>query len=154
MGLTLEFYIGNKERIEKAFREVLLELLDDPNVIHKRADLSLHVDPSDLDLLSVEFAVRSGRETLQLRPFLTVLFDEVDRGLLLIDTAWVNYVAHVEEQSIDKIVRGWYDSMRKEHSEEDIPDPTQEAVDAVQDLVQLCKEAKKNNLNVLHGWFL
>ena len=154
MGLTLEFYIGNAGKIEEAIADVLLELLDDPTIVHKRADLSLHIDPNDLNLLSVQFGLHSGRPFLELRPFLTVLVDEEDRGLLSVDATWVDYVSNVQEKSIATIVRDWFESMRKEHSDEDIPDPSQDVLDAVRDLITLCKDGKKRNLQVLHGWFL
>jgi len=83
-----------------------------------------------------------------------VLLDEEDRGLLSVDATWVDYVANVEENSVAIIVRDWFESIRKEHSDEDIPDPSQDVVDAVRDLINLCKDGKKSHLEVLHGWFL
>jgi hypothetical protein len=152
MGLTLEFCIGNLQKIEKAIRECKLDILDDPEVVQRRADLSLHIVPKDLDLLSRELGKHSDSEPLDLRPFLNVVVDEEDRGLLLVDDAWVKYAASIKEDAENSIVEDWFVDMRREYPGENIQ-ITPEARVAVRGLLGLCREAAMNKATVLHSWF-
>ena len=152
MGLTLRFYIGDSKRIEKAIRESEIDLLYDPEVVHKCADLSLHIVPRDLDLLSRQFGKHSRRKPLDLRPHLGMIIDENDRGLLSVDKAWVKYIAKARVDAADRIVGDWFEAMRQEYPEEEIK-VTQAARSAVRDLVELCKEATRKRAKVLHVWF-
>ncbi len=152
MGLTLEFYIGDPQKIEEAIRECELGILDDPKVVHRRADLSLHIVPKDLDLLSRQLGKLSDREPLDLRPYLSVIIDQADGGLLLVDNAWVKYAASIKEDTEDTVTEDWFEAMRREHPGENIR-VTPEARLAVRELLGLCREAARNKATVLHSWF-
>ncbi len=52
MGLSLEFYAGDADSIGAAFSEVEFEGLRNGTLAHSYADLSLHLSPTDLDILS------------------------------------------------------------------------------------------------------
>ena len=93
MGLTLEFHAGDKSRIAKAIQESDLEVLGNPDVSKFNVDLSLHITPHDLDLLSASFGEAKLIPPLQLRKFLKVMVDEEDRGALGVDQDWINYIA-------------------------------------------------------------
>ena len=56
MGLSLEFYAGNAKAIAKAFAGTDLKSLRDGSAAHSHADFSLHLSPTDLDLLSIILA--------------------------------------------------------------------------------------------------
>lgn len=153
MGLTLEFYIGHHEKIVNAIREGNLDLLyHDNDVVHRIADLSLHIVPEDLNLLSRQFGERSNQDPLDLRPYLEVLIDEPDHGLLFVDNQWVRYVAKVDENRLDEIVTNWFNAMAKEYPDEDL-EVTDDAKRAVQNLWDLCREAAQSSMAVFHAWF-
>lgn len=61
MGLTLKFFAGDDARLTEVFRGANYYKFNDPEVIFAEADLSLHIEPRDLDLLSME----AGRLTTQ-----------------------------------------------------------------------------------------
>ena len=65
MGLSLEFYAGNPDEIGSAF-EGALEGLRDGTRAHSFADLSLHLSPLDLDLLSEQIGAALGRPAVPL----------------------------------------------------------------------------------------
>jgi hypothetical protein len=154
MGLSLEFYIGDRKKIENAFRSLHFDLVyDDPEVVSRIADLCLHLQPRDLNFLSREFGRYSSQKSLDLRPYLQVLIDEPDYGLLLVSKQWIEYAANVSEDALDKIVTGWFQVMKEEYPEEAIEE-TEAARLAVQELLGLCKEAKQKKSEVLHAWFL
>jgi hypothetical protein len=56
MGLTLEFFMGDPAAIGPAIANVDFDTLDDSDIVEARADLSLHLEPQDLDTLSREAA--------------------------------------------------------------------------------------------------
>jgi hypothetical protein len=154
MGLTLEFYIGDPKKISNALRKGNLDLLyDDPKVVSRTADLSLHILPKDLNLLSMQFGQHSKQRPLELRPNLKVLIDEEDYGLLLVNKKWVKYAAKVAEDALGEIVSDWFEVMKSEYPNEEI-EKTEEARLAVQELLMLCKEAVQKKSKVLHAWYL
>ena len=155
MGLTLEFYLGNSRKIINAMRNQNFALLyEDSNVVYRIADLSLHLSPKDLNLLSRQLGIHSQQAPIDLRPHLKVLIDEQDYGLLLVDSKWVKYAAKVNCDNLETIVSGWFESLRQEYPNEEIS-LTEEAKEAVQNLLELCKEAtQKRKAKVLHGWYL
>lgn len=152
MGLTLEFYLGDKAKIHQAFINVDIECLYDSEVVHKKADFSLHIQPKDLNLLSHAFAESTGLAPLSLRDHLDVLVDEIDLGLLEVDTAWVNYIANASEKDVNAISTAWVTAMSREYEDEVIH--SDDLTQAVADLMSICKTAKQTNGVVLHGWFL
>jgi hypothetical protein len=54
MGLSLEFYAGDPDKIGSACTEIALERLRDGTLAHSYADLSLHLSLTNLDNLSEE----------------------------------------------------------------------------------------------------
>ena len=50
MGLTLEFLIGDEDRLIEAVNDLDFDLLD--SSVTDRADFTLHIEPRDLDTLS------------------------------------------------------------------------------------------------------
>ncbi|MCA9956754.1 MAG: hypothetical protein KC434_18620 [Anaerolineales bacterium] len=154
MGLSLEFYIGDRKKINNAFRSLQFDLIyDDSEMVGRIADLSLHLQPRDLNMLSREFGRHSGQKLLDLRSNLKVLVDEPDYGLLLVSKKWIEYAANVPEDALGKIVTSWFQTMKKEYPNEKIEE-TEEARLAVKELLGLCREAKQKKLEVLHAWFL
>src|SRR6476646_1780301 len=104
MGLSLLFYSGNAEEIGKAVMDLEFENLD--KVPH--ADLSLHIQPKDLDSLSREAAAVLGNSPVLLSGCIElVLVDEVDRGALLVKNEWVNQFAMIQPNLCEELVKRW-----------------------------------------------
>ena len=153
MALALEFYIGDSERIAEAIRTIELDQLNDPAVVRGKADLSLHITPQDLNLLSLQMGRVSGRPAIELRPYLDPIVDEEDRGLLSVDSTWVAYAAAVRAEQVDDLVNGWFRAMRLEYGDLETV-VTDESRLAVRDLIALCKAASEDRQPVVHAWFL
>jgi hypothetical protein len=151
MSVTLVFLAGDPEQIAEATREVDYDKLDDPVLVKLRADLSLHIEPRDLNTLSQQFAAFSGNKPVDLRPYLKVGVDEEDRGLLTIEDDWVSYVASVPDGCADAIAQAWASKMREQYSDPDIT-ATAEMKSSVEALITLCKTARKDLIPVVHIW--
>jgi hypothetical protein len=151
MGLTLEFLVGDAEKMAEAMRECDYELFDDPECVSLRADFSLHLEPRDLNSLSHQLAEFVGQAPMELRPHLSVCVDEVDRGLLLVGREWVSYVAAVPDSAPFAIADRWAASMRQQYDDPEIL-PTDAMVASVSALVALCKTARQHDLQVVHVW--
>lgn len=151
MGLSLEFYAGNREQIINAVQECDLDLLDEPGVTAGFADFSLHVEPRDLDLLSRAIGVVENRNALELGNFLNGVVDEDGYGALEVGRDWVRYVATTESLNIDAIVRGWSQSMSALHGASIAPNDSMRR--ALSDLVSLCRLAVKTDAAVVHIWY-
>jgi hypothetical protein len=89
MGLSLIFYLGDSDAIARAATDLELERLDDPGTVTHSADFSLHIAPSDLDLLSESIGRGSAQEPRGLRSSLEPILDEADHGVLLVAPDWV-----------------------------------------------------------------
>ncbi len=151
MGITLEFFAGDEQRLLKAFQESDLDAFDDPSVAVVKADISLHILPKDLDTLSLVFATFNSQPPIDLRSHLTVLADSDEAGILGVDTQWIAYVAAVPADRVAAISEAWAARMRDEYN-----DPDTQATEAmnksVADLICLCKTACNGNLSVVHTW--
>ena len=153
MGLSLEFYSGDRDAIAEAVREVDFDRFDDAAVVTRRADLSLHISPRDLDLLSQACAKTSGREAMNLSANLSGLIDEEDRGALVVDPTWVAYIAAVPDGTSAVIAEYWAEAMRTEYQDPEIH-VNDDLLRRVSDLIELCKTAHQSGENVTHVWYL
>ena len=153
MGLTLQFLLGNVAEIENAIVSVDLEWLYDPSVIIKQADISLHIIPKDLDLLSRQLGVVSALDSMDLRPHMKVIFDEKDRGLLAVDKAWVEYASTLSEDNIPDVAEKWATAMQLEYDDDKIC-VTSDMLQSIHELIDLCRTANNSGMQVLHAWFL
>lgn len=151
MGLSLEFYAGNREQIMKAMQEFDLDLLDEPGVTAAYADFSLHLEPRDLNLLSRAIAVVENRTFLELGDFLNGVVDEEDHGALDVGRDWVRHVATTDPLNIDVIVQGWSESMSALHGVSIAPNDSMRK--ALSDLVSLCRLAVTTDAAVVHIWY-
>jgi hypothetical protein len=151
MGLTLEFFAGDKQRLIAAFREMDFEALDDPTVAVAKADLSLHILPGDLNTLSTVLGEFNSRPAIDLRSHLTVVLDEEGAGMLLVDDPWVEYAAAVDSAEVEQIAEAWASAMRAQYNDPETQ-ATPAMVKAVSHLIDLCKTAREKRLDVLHSW--
>jgi len=153
MGLTLEFYQGDPDALALAFENAEFEVLDDPGVVARTADLSLHITPRDLNLLSLQVGRITGADPMELRPHLDIVVDEEDRGLLAVSASWVAYLAALKPSHVASLVSAWFEAMQREHGDSGIR-VTPEATRGVRDLVDLCVAARLAGSSVMHAWML
>lgn len=86
MGLTLEFLIGEKAAIVKAVENENFEVLDLIEESGLYSDFSLHISPTDLDLLFLVISDHLGKDPISLRDNLDTIdcySDHPDRGAFL-----------------------------------------------------------------------
>ena len=152
MSVSFEFYIGDYETIKTALIECDLDRLDEPNVVSGKADFSLHLEPNDLDLLSLAMGKLSGCEPMNLRTNLVSIHDESDHGLFEVKREWIDYVSAVTEDQISDLALAWVSAASSAHVE--TFEPNDDIEFAVGQLIVLCHTAKRNSDRVLHFWYL
>lgn len=150
MGLAFEFVTGDIRRIIESLHAVDPDGLEE--AVAARADLSLHLLPKDLNLLSRAVGMHTGQPVRDLRPHLAAVADYPDRGAFVVASEWVEYVAATPADRIGTVVNTWFELMRTEHDEPDLQ-VTADAVDAVTELVTLCRYAQEKDQQVVHLWF-
>lgn len=151
MGLTLEFLLGDRDAIVSSFAEDDWDRLEADDVVYGRADLSLHIDPLDLDRLSRCMAGHSGKPSSDLSPHLEFAVDTEEGGAMLVSIEWVAYVAAVPEDRLSQLVSDWMAEMRREYNNPQIV-VTDDAVKAVRDLWGLCRRALSTGGTLVHIW--
>ncbi|MEN8241006.1 MAG: hypothetical protein ABFS17_03715 [Chloroflexota bacterium] len=153
MGLTLEFFVGDVDAITNAIKYADLMRLDDPLVVEKKADFSLHLNPNDLNLLSLEVGIITREDPLLLRPYLSIIIDENDYGLLTVERKWIEYVAQIPSNQSEQLLTNWFTEMAKDYNDPDIIE-TDQGLKAIRDLVELCNYAIAADCQVVHYWQL
>ncbi|UQZ82186.1 hypothetical protein SK3146_01343 [Paenibacillus konkukensis] len=140
MGLTMEFLLGNEEKIVEAIKVFDLDNLDD-NVM-QRADFSLHLTPDDLNTLSLSASKFNSQAPISLRNFLEVVIDNEDYGLFKINKEWVRYFAKLDRSALKELSKEWFIEMQKQYPNEELM-LTKDSINAVIDLWTLCNTALK-----------
>src|ERR1700722_20259336 len=116
MGLSMEFYAGSPDDIGRAFTECNLDVLRDGSLAYACADLSLHLSPDHLDLLSEEVAASNGREPV-------LLFDSLERHVGgiegessadVVTAGWVAAIAATPYESIPVLARRWLSAVAED----------------------------------------
>lgn len=155
MGLTLEFYVGDPEVIGPAVAEADFDLLYKSDVVKKRADFSLHIQPKDLDTLSLQVADMLGQSPVLLQESLgdAIGGDESDHGAFLVASEWVSQVAGLQSSVSVELTKRWISEMARIYEDEQIV-VTPEAEEAVSSLILLCRFAAETDTPVIHSWFL
>ena len=153
MGLTLEFRAGDKSLIADAVREIDFESLENPRISKFKVDLSLHITPHDLDLLSESFGEAAFITPLQLGNYLNGIVDEADRGALDVDREWVSYIASIDPKLIGRVSQLWAEKSKAAYPQEDVQ-LTNAMKSAVSRLLNFCKKAISQECDVVHVWFL
>ena len=87
-----------------------------------------------------------------MRPYLQVIVDQEDRGLLRVNQDWVAYIAEVKDDSCKQVVESWFEAMQQEYPKEEIYLDQEAPIVAIRDLVTLCKYAVRRELEVYHYW--
>ena len=152
MGFTLKFLAGEADALTEAFRGETYYKFDDPAVILAEADLSLHLEPRDLNLLSLEAGALAALPPTDLRSHLTVGVDDRDHGLLYVSAEWVAYFAAVPGGSAAMLSERWATRLREFYRQPQIV-ATESMVCSVSDLLALCERASVEHLPVVHVWW-
>jgi hypothetical protein len=152
MGITLKFLSGDSDRLTEVFSGEAYYKFDDPGVIVAEADFSLHLQPRDLNLLSIAAGILTGQAPMDLRSQLTRGVDERDHGLLYVSKEWVAYMAAVPLSSVPELAESWAVGMRKFYNAENIV-VTEAMIQALNDLISLCQQASPECVPVVHVWW-
>lgn len=151
MGISQEFYTGNADAIGTAFGQLDFDALEALRTAY--ADFSLHLSPTDLDILSEKIAEQVKRPPV-------LLLDSLERSLAdlgddgaadVVAKAWVEMVADLPERDCKSVAAAWIQSVGDELGEQ--LELTDDAVLAVQNLVSLCRQAKEQSLDVVYTWY-
>src|SRR3954468_14979905 len=107
MGLSLEFYAGDPGRIGLAFTEIEFDGLRDGTVAHSYADLSLHLSPADLDILSEQVGAILAQLTRSLLDSLerTVGGTPNESEASVVSPSWVTAMAAVPTEQVAQLTR-------------------------------------------------
>ena len=155
MGLSLEFYAGDADKIGQAFSGVEFEGLRNGTLAHSYADFSLHISPTDLDILSEQAAGLLGRPPI-------LLLDSLERHVGgtpdessadVISRAWIEFIAAVPKESASHLSGVWLSAVMAESGDE-IDTGSADAVRAIGDLFSLCREALARRTDVVFAWYL
>ena len=154
MGLSLEFYAGEAIGIGADFTAFEFDGLRDGTRARAYADFSLHLSPTDLDILSELIAEQIGTAPLLLNDSLiqTVGGIENESGAEVVDPAWVRIVAATDQAAAEELATAWIGRIGDEYGQQ--LDVTPEAVMAVRSLINLCQVAVRENFDVVHTWYL
>lgn len=156
MGLSLEFYAGDPELIGSAFTKIEFDGLRDGTIAHAYADLSLHLSPTDLDILSEQFSATLGSPVL---PLLESLERRVggtsdESEASVVADSWVTSVATVPLDHVALITRLWLRAVAQETGDNNVVTESPDAVTAVASLIKLCREAVTRGTKVVFAWYL
>lgn len=154
MGLSLEFYAGDADIIGADFAAIDFRGLRDGTRARAYADFSLHISPTDLDTLSMVLGEHGDVGTMLLSRSLVRpvgAFGE-EGGADLVDSAWVGIVATLEAADAPTLTEEWIEAVGNELGQS-IP-VTPEAVQAVRNLIELCRIAVLERLDVVRAWYL
>jgi hypothetical protein len=154
MGLSLEFYAGDAAVIGADFTDIEFDGLRDGTRARAYADFSLHLSPTDLDLLSALIAERVGVAPLLLNDSLvrTVGGFEGEGSAEVVDPAWVRIVAAADEAAAPGLASAWIQRVGAACGQQLAVMP--EAVRAVRELIHLCRLAVREGVDVVHTWYL
>jgi len=149
MGLLFDFYAGRGRELGEAYQELDFDRLEDLSRGH--ADLSLHISPRDLDLLSEQAFRIVGKEAVGVFDSFAQNVGRTDAGSAdVMNPQWVAVLAEFPETQIEQLTDEWMESVRQESGE--TLEVTPEARKAVSALVAVCRIARQQGLDVVFTW--
>lgn len=155
MGLSLQFAIGNKQTIIDAAEKFDLDFFEKLEAENHLADFSLHLIPDDLNFLVSSATEIKEINSFGLREYLDTeifYFDSEERGAYLVNPVIKILFADFEKNEANNITTKWFDKMRIEHNED--LEVTNEAIEAVEKLISISKDAELLGLDLVHIWHL
>ena len=155
MGMSLQFYAGDKDVIidAVAFEELdELEELEDDGL---STDFRLHLQPQDLNPL---FHIVSGlygdhtfglREKLDTRDY---YFDAPDRGAFFVEDGVKEVFAQCDLSMAVGLANSWDKKLKEVH-----PDLAstlaEDAVEPIRELIRICQVAVQEDYDLVHVWY-
>jgi hypothetical protein len=123
MGVSLEFYAGDAAAIGADFSAVAFDGLRDGTRARAYADFSLHLSPTDLDVLSGVIAERVGTAPLLLNDSLGRTVGGFGGGCSaeVVDPAWVRMVAAADEAAAPELAAEWVRRVGEECGQRIVP---------------------------------
>jgi hypothetical protein len=154
MGLSLEFYAGDAAKIGADFTAIEFDGIRDGTRARAYADFSLHLSPTDLDILSAVIAERIGAAPRLLSNSLgrNVGGFEGEGSAEVVDPTWVRMVSAVDATAAPEVAAVWIGRVGAGCGQRLTVTP--EAVRAIRELVELCQLAVREGVEVVHTWYL
>src|SRR5579871_14847 len=155
MGLTLQFAIGDKFELINAAKDFDFDLLNKLENENQLADFSLHLIPDDLNLLVnaatelKQIPIYGLRENIDTEIY---YFDLEESGAYLVDKKIVALFSTFDDKNVLPLTEKWFEKMNIAHNEE--LEVTDAAIDSVQHLISISRNAMQNNADMVHIWFL
>ncbi len=153
MGQLLGFYAGDADAIGAGYDDRSIDLAEE-KYVRAHADFSLHVTPLDIDFLVEAIAERTGGTARSLMDsFIRLVAGDPDENSAhLVDPAWVQTVSAADDGQAADLAAEWMKRVSAEYRETAEVSP--EAVQAVGELIRLCRVATKEKLDVVFTWSL
>jgi len=155
MGLTLQFFIGQREPIIDAVKAFDFDYLERLAAENKMADFSLHLEPNDLNFLVICATQLKNLDEFGLRECLDMTvpyFDSEDGGAYLVDRAIIGLFSQFSENEAAELATNWFEWMAAGHQVD--LEVNNDAIEAVGKLIAICKEAQECDLDLVHSWLL
>ena len=153
MGMLMDFYAGKAAEIGEAFTSQDFEALR--GLARAHADFSLHLSPTDLDLLSEEAFAMTDREPIGLLDSLeqNVGGDGSESSADTLSQRWVAGIAAFPEERVEELAKRWFRAVAEDRQEPE-DEITPDALQAIRELITLCRTAEREKLDVVHTWSL
>jgi hypothetical protein len=155
MSVTLQFAIGQKQAILDAVKNSDFDFLDVLESQNQIADFSLHITPNDLNFLVNIASELRNLNSIGLREFLdttTYFFDSEVCGAYLVNIKISTLFSEFQEDEAFEITNKWFKRMETEYNEEILVN--NDAIESVKKMIDICKKSQKDNLDLVHIWFL
>jgi hypothetical protein len=120
MGLVLQFAIGEKIEVIKAFEDFNEDFLDDLEFQNHLVDFSLHIIPNDLNFLVNIAAGLKNKPVFGLREYLDTsvfYFDEPSSGAYFVNPIIKELFSTFEESDALEITNKWFEKLKIEYKE-------------------------------------
>lgn len=153
MGLLMDFYAGDAQEIGGAFTAGDFDALNSRAIAH--ADFSLHLSPTDLDILSETAFEMMGRVPTGLLDSLeeNVGGDGAESSADTVTEAWVTGMAAFPNDRVPELAQRWLRAVAEDRGDSDDA-VTPDALQAVRELISLCRLAGREKVAVVHTWSL
>lgn len=155
MPILMDFYAGDPVVIGTAFSSHDFRTLNDRSAIPLFVDFSLHISPTDCDLLTtaIQSVVGAGPTSLiaSLQTEVGSIGDSASAHTIAAE--WVAMAAAVRDEQVENILRLWVRAVAQEHNELESA-ITADMRSAVQALIVLCRTSRERGLAVVYTWSL
>ncbi len=108
MGMLIDFYTGDAERIVDAWRREDADAFADPRVVVARADLSFHIGPEELDQLVLTACELTARPAMTFSACVRGhLAPDAESGIHELSDAFRDLLAGVPAEQAGQLYERW-----------------------------------------------